>query len=135
MFKIITLIKRREGMSREEFVNYYEEVHAKLAEKYLTGKAVKYFRRYLTSLPHSAGDEIGEPEFDASMEMWFADIEQWRSTLAIISAPDVAKLIIEDEEKFVDRTKLYLFSVEECESGLGTADDRPPALAVTTQRG
>ena len=47
MVKIVTLLTRKPGMSREEFIDHYETHHRKIGEKYLGGFASKYQRRYL----------------------------------------------------------------------------------------
>lgn len=47
MIKVVTPLKRRSDLSREEFRNYYESHHRLLGEKYLAGYANRYLRRYL----------------------------------------------------------------------------------------
>ena len=47
MVKYIALIKRKKGLSREEFVRYWKEVHAPLACKLVPGLR-KYVQNYVT---------------------------------------------------------------------------------------
>ena len=42
MIKVVTLLTRKPGMSREAFIEHYETHHRKIGEKYLSGFAVKY---------------------------------------------------------------------------------------------
>lgn len=49
MFKIMVLIKRREGMSMADFIDYYESHHSVLAAKHLH-HTQSYLRHYLTPL-------------------------------------------------------------------------------------
>ncbi len=47
MIKSIGLLKRRPGISVAEFRAYYETKHRVIGEKYLTGFASRYVRRFL----------------------------------------------------------------------------------------
>jgi hypothetical protein len=116
MFKLVALIKRKPGTSREEFVDYYENNHSKLGIKFLSGNAVKYMRRYFHPIAHPADGVAPEPEYDGLMELWFKDEEQAQNTLAMFAEPEVAKMLMEDEERFMDRSKLSTFIVEEHET-------------------
>ena len=69
MVKAIALIKRKPGLSREEFVKHYEEVHAPLILGLLT--TIKRYARNHIIVP--AGAE--EPEFDCVTELWYDDME------------------------------------------------------------
>ena len=50
MFKTVCLLKRRPGMSLEEFKDYYENYHSKIGEKVLPD-GVHYVRRYVQQHP------------------------------------------------------------------------------------
>ena len=63
MIKMIFMLKRRPGMSREEFVRYYESTHAKLGEKHVRN-AARYVRRYLKGLPEPFTGTVREPDYD-----------------------------------------------------------------------
>lgn len=64
MLKVISLLKRKEGMSREEFYNWALNEHPQLGLKIPT---LKHYRMNAARLD--------EPEaaFDAVSEMWFDD--------------------------------------------------------------
>ena len=123
MFKIITLLKRRPGMSMAEFIDYYDKSHRLIGEKYLGGKATRYVRRFLHPFPNPITGETPEPEFDVVMEIWFNDRASFEATMASLGAPEIAAEIAEDEEKLFDRSKNRTFWVEEHES------DMPPVPA------
>lgn len=115
MIKLITLLKRRPGMSREDFIAYYETNHARIGEKVLRGAAVHYVRRYLQPL----GPEAPEPPFDVVMEIWFPDRETLdRRMGALVSDPVIAAEIAEDEEKLFDRSSIVSFIADEHVSAL-----------------
>lgn len=114
MLKLITLLTRRPGMSKEAFLDYYETRHRVIGEKYLGGRAVRYFRRHLAPL-----DGVRrEDDPDVVMEIWFEDRESLDKTLAALMEPGPAAEIAADEERLFDRTRIRSFIVEECESAL-----------------
>lgn len=111
MIKSIALIKRKPGISREEFFRHYEEVHAPLASKYLPFK--RYVRNYIitqAAYGHRAAAE--EPEFDCIAEFWF-DNEEDRQAVEDFLGSEAGQVIRDDEEKFMDRSKIVGFVVEE----------------------
>jgi EthD domain len=117
--KLVIMLRRRAGMSRQEFIDYYENHHSKIGEKHLKGgPIVKYMRRYLNPIPNPMTGKVDEPEYDALLEMWFKDVEQWTFAIGLLSKPDVMKLITEDEEKFLDRSRIRAFIVDERESDM-----------------
>jgi hypothetical protein len=42
VIKVVTLLKRKQGLSREQFRDHYENVHRHLGEKYLFPHAIRY---------------------------------------------------------------------------------------------
>jgi len=79
MFKPVWLMRRKPGMSKADFIAYYETAHRLIGEKVLAGAATRYVRRFL-----HAFDEA-EPVYDVLMEMWFPGAEAYQSWLAGIS--------------------------------------------------
>ena len=102
-------------MSREAFIEHYETHHRKIGEKYLSGFAVKYQRRYL----QSAGlrDQEGDaPPFDVLMEIWYPDQGALNAALAVLSTDEAQAEITADEERLFDRALIRSYTVEEYES-------------------
>ncbi len=118
MFKVIGLLKRRPGMSVDEFREYYETKHRLIGEKYLRGNAERYMRRFTTPVPHRVTGEPVEPEHDVILEIWYADREAYEATSKLLRAPDAAKEIADDEERLFDRPRTQFYIVEEHESDL-----------------
>lgn len=73
MIKRMTLIKRKPGISREEFIKHYEQVHAVLVLKYFP---VVHYRRNYIVVPEGAP----EAEFDVITETWYKDMESIESS-------------------------------------------------------
>ena len=109
---MITLLKRRPGMSREEFRAYYESNHRVIGEKVLGGYATRYVRRFLE--PTDGIDQ--DHDFDVVMEIDFPDAATRDACFAAIGEPETLAMIIEDEEKLLDRSRNRTFSVTEAAS-------------------
>lgn len=109
MIKTIALIKRKPGMSREDFVRYYEEHHAPLALKHFPTFRT-YVRNYPIAIP---GRE--EPDFDCITEFWFDDMEAALKVQEILGdyRTEVGKIFLADEEKFQDRSNTRTFLIDE----------------------
>jgi hypothetical protein len=115
-FKVVTLLKRRPGMTMDEFVARYEGVHAKLGERVLADRAIHYERRYLLPLP--GADEPADRPHDVVMEIWFADEAAYARAMAALSDPAIAAEIEADEELTFDRSATVMSRVAEHVSAL-----------------
>ena len=115
MIKVVTLLTRKPGMSREAFIEHYETHHRKIGEKYLSGFAVKYQRRYLQSAGFR-GQEGATLPFDVLMEIWYPDQDTLDAALAVLSTDEAQAEIIADEERLFDRDLIRSYTVEEYES-------------------
>lgn len=119
MIKLVTLLKRRDGMSKADFIAYYEAHHRRIGEQVLSGYATRYVRRYLQ--PADGVDQT--QDFDVSMEIWFPDQATHDACFAKIAEPATMDMIVADEEKLFDRARVRSFIMtEECES------DMPPLV-------
>ena len=110
MIKAIALLKRKPGLSREEFVSHYEEVHVPLILKHSTGIA-KYVRNFVVS------DGATETDYDCITELWYENMEAFNSTISVWGT-EAGKVIIDDENSFIDRDKIVFFIVDERTSSL-----------------
>jgi len=106
MIKAIALVKRKSGLSHEEFQRHYEEVHAPLAMKYLL-TIKRYVRNYVIA-PGGAR----EPEFDCVTEFWYENMGGLQAARDLLRS-EAGRVIREDEESFIDRSKVVSFLVEE----------------------
>ncbi len=115
MIKVVTLLTRKAGMSRKAFIEHYETHHRKIGEKYLSGFATKYQRRYLQSAGFREQDDDAPP-FDVLMEIWYPDQEALNGALAVLSTEEAQAEIAADEERLFDRELIRSYTVEEYES-------------------
>lgn len=93
--KRISLVKRKPGMSREEFCRYWKEVHGPIALK-LPG-----LLRYVQSHTLPSMYANGEPPFDGAAQVWFSDhaaLERAFTSKEYLeeARPDGAKFIAPD---------------------------------------
>ncbi len=73
MLKVLSLLKRKEGMTREEFYNWAMNEHVKF------GPQLPNIRAYRMS---AARLDEAEAPFDAIAEMWFDDVASFDAAFA-----------------------------------------------------
>lgn len=111
---VITLLKRREGMSKADFIAYYEAHHRKIGEKVLGGYATRYIRRYLH--PTDGVDVLEDA--DVVMEIDFPDAATRDACFAAMGDADTMAEIVADEDRLFDRSRIRTFTVEERASNM-----------------
>jgi len=121
VIKVVTLLTRKPGMSREAFIEHYETHHRKIGEKYLGGFAVKYQRRYL-NVADATNHAPTELPFDVLMEIWFPDQHTMDAAMALIASASAQEEIAADEERLFDRDLIRSYTVEEYESEMPAAE-------------
>ncbi|API59174.1 hypothetical protein BSL82_07525 [Tardibacter chloracetimidivorans] len=111
---LITLLKRRSGMSKADFIAYYETRHRRIGEEVLSGYASRYVRRFL----HPVDGTDQDHDFDVVLEIDFPDQATMDACFAAMQPPEIMDRIIADEERFFDRSRNRAFTVEEHASTL-----------------
>ena len=102
MIKIVGLLTRKEGITREEFVRHWFDIHGPLAH------AVPGIRRYVQS--HIIGTrtraDIPETgiEVDGIAELWYDDLESFQRAAA---TPEM-KALTDDGALFIGQIKTYV---------------------------
>lgn len=118
MPKLIILIKRKPGMSREDFIAHYENVHAQFGKRTQGHLWDKYVRNYTKSLmEYQPEDNDADDSYDAITEIWVKDDAALQEMARIINEPENNQWVLEDEEKFQDRLKTRILIVEEVDTG------------------
>lgn len=100
MIKAIYLIRRKPGMSAEDFHRYWREVHGAIAAR------IPGLRRYVQC--HVIESDAGAA-YDGAAEVWFDDMEALRRAVA---SPEYAAAR-EDEGRFIDLEHAALIFTEE----------------------
>ena len=117
MIKVVTLLTRKPGMTRQAFIDYYESQHRLIGEKYLGGYAVKYQRRYLRPIADGV-EGTAELPCDVLMEIWFPDRDTMDKAMALLATEEAQAEIVADEERVFNRALIRSFVVEEYESDM-----------------
>jgi len=101
--KIVTLLKRKEGMKLEDFRKYSLGRHADMDRK-LPG-----LRRYIQCHTRDSWYIVGEPRFDSCVMLWFDNIEALQKAK---SSPEFAK-VEKDLGKFAERKYIFPMVMKE----------------------
>lgn len=104
LVKRVSFIKRKAGMSPEEFSQYWRDVHGPLALK------IPGLRRYVQCHVLPEVYEQEEPAYDGVAQLWFdtmADLEY------AMNSPEYKEGAQSDGPQFVDPAHLMHFLVEE----------------------
>lgn len=112
MFKSVALLCQRSDISREEFIDYYENKHSALILRLLPG-ILDYRRNYVEREGAFLYPGVSALDFDVVTELRFADRAAYDRFIAKASEPDIARQIAEDEENLFDRSLTRMFVVEE----------------------
>jgi uncharacterized protein (TIGR02118 family) len=107
LIKSIAVAYRKPGMSREEFNQYWKDIHAPLAARIIPGVR-KYVQNHLIPVPGR------ESEGDGVVEMWWDNLESFQQFMAW-NKTEAGKELGEDAAKFMDMSKGRLWLVEEHE--------------------
>ena len=100
MVKAIYLIRRKPGMSVEDFHRYWREVHGAIAAR------IPGMRRYVQC--HAIANASGD-DWDGAAEAWFDDLAAVERAVA---SPEY-KAAREDEHRFIDMERTSLIFTEE----------------------
>ena len=106
MIKAITILKRKEGLSLEEFSRYWRDNHGPMIKR-IWPKIVRYVQNHAARLPGG-----GEPPVDGVAEIWLEDLQGWRE-FADYYFSEEGKIIRDDENRFIDTKNMVFFIAEE----------------------
>ena len=120
MIKLVFTIRRREGMSREEFQRYWREQHAPLVKSHAQALRV---RRYVQTharetdlderISASRGSEPGC--YDGVAELWWDSFEDLVAAYSTDAGQTAGAALLEDEKRFIDLARSPLWLGEEHE--------------------
>ena len=107
MIKALGLLTRKEGMTHEEFVKHWYEIHGPLA------LAVPGIRRYVQSHITGTRSRPDIPETDVDVdgiaELWYDDMEAMKRAGA---SPEMKRLT-DDGALFIGKIKSYVIEERE----------------------
>lgn len=115
MLKTVYMLRRKQGMTIEEFQRYWREVHGPLVCKHGPILGLKRYVQVHTRLPEGARradplrGEMQEP-YDGVAELWFDPASATGSEQERRAA---ARELAEDEAKFIDFARSAIWRAEE----------------------
>jgi len=117
MIKVLAFLKSRPGMSRDDFIRYYETRHAPLILS-IAPQVRDYRRNFLLTEGAILAPGAAAPDFDVVTELWFADRAAFAAAMSAFTDPVNAQRIAADEENLFDRSRTRFFVVEERSSAI-----------------
>lgn len=124
MFKQICFFRKRDDMTMDEFMDYYENQHSQLSKtaglKPALPNAQRYVRRYLKPEINPVTGRVLDPGYDCLMEIWWNSREDYERSLAIISDPARLPTLKADEAKlFASHDNPSVSVIAEYDSPMG----------------
>lgn len=118
MIKLVFTLRRREGMTREEFQRYWREEHAPLVRRHAE---TLHIRRYVqvhlreTDLDDAISAPRGsQPRFyDGVAELYWDSLEDLAAAFTAEAGQAAARELLEDEQLFIDLPSSPLWLGEE----------------------
>lgn len=118
MIQLMAANKRKEGMTPQEFHDYWREDHPDVV---LSGPSeMPKLRKYVQSHTLPAEYDDGEPPFDGFSQVWFDNVQALRDWFA---HPYYRNEVQADEEKFVDKTETEFFITQDVAVDVDPVDD------------
>lgn len=108
MVKLFAVLRRRQGMSTEEFVEHWRDHHGPLIASEPT--LARHLVRYEQHVRHRPDALSGTPDVDGVAVQWFASIDDFA---AFLGEPAYAELVAPDEVRFLDMDRVEFVITEE----------------------
>ena len=117
MIKITFCLKRKPGLSLEEFHDYWLNQHGPLVRSHQKAlRMVRYVQVHAIETKLSAGMQGARnaPEgFDGVAELWWESLEDLEASTSDPAAREAGRILLEDEAKFIDLPNSPLWFGEE----------------------
>lgn len=118
MIKLVFMVRRREGTTREDFQRYWKEEHAQLVKRHAE---LLRIRRYVqthardTDLDDAlAGSRGSEPrQYDGVAELWWDSIDDLVEAATSEEGQTAQQALLEDERRFIDLANSPIWLGEE----------------------
>jgi hypothetical protein len=118
MVRILWLLKRKPGISFDQFRSHYETSHAALGQRYFGHLLLGYRRNYDLGVD---GTFPGPPSpgYDCITEWTLRDAAALDEIFRLLVDPEIAPVFREDEAKFLDSTQTRLVRCDTRDTGPG----------------
>ena len=116
MIKLVFVLRRKAGLSREEFQRYWRERHAPLvAERAEAIGARRYVQVHTLDTPLDGAlreHRRGEP-YDGVAELWWDDLDALTAAFGSEDGLKAAGELLADEAEFIDLDNSSIWLAEE----------------------
>lgn len=107
MIRLVFVLRRKPGMSLEEFQQYWRSAHGPLVAKHSTTLDI---RRYVQvhTLDDAVNDQLAgargkmEPPYDGVAELWWDNREALAASFSSAAGQAAGRELLEDEARFID---------------------------------
>lgn len=117
MIKITFCLKRKPGLSLEEFHDYWLNQHGPLVRQHQKAlRMVRYVQVHAIETKLTAGMQgvRNAPQgFDGVAELWWESLEDLEASTSDAAAREAGSILLEDEAKFIDLPNSPLWFGEE----------------------
>ena len=110
MIKIIAGLRRKRGMSREEFAAYYRDHHMALARRTMPREVAERIVHYAQNHARIVGSGTFEPPYDCVTEIGFEDEAGMRAYTDWYRGSGGAA-VRDDEKTFLDSSEIGLLLI------------------------
>jgi len=123
MYRVMWLLKRKPGITHEQFRKHYENSHAELGKRYVGHLMLGYHRNY--DAAKAAGAAFGTPlssvtEYDCIAEWVMRDEAAFEEAMRIMAEPETLRIFQEDETHFLDSAATRLLRCDTYDTGTGS---------------
>ena len=108
MVKLFAMLRRKEGMTHEEFVDHWVNSHGPLIAG--TPSLARHIVRYEQHVRHVPDAIAGNEGYDGVTVQWFDSMDGF---VGFMREPEYADLIHPDEQRFLDMSGLVYLITEE----------------------
>ncbi|WP_336968555.1 EthD domain-containing protein [Sphingobium aromaticiconvertens] len=129
MIKQIVFLKKRDDMSMEDFMDYYENQHSRLSKKMGAKPALpnaqRYVRRYLAPEANPLTGAVIHPGYDCIMEIWWNSRADFEAAMKGLSDPAMLEHRMADERKLFASNNNPVCTAVEHDSPVGPENRIP----------
>lgn len=134
MLKQVVFLRKRDDITTEAFLDYYENQHSQLSRKMGAKPALpnaqRYVRRYVTPVPNPLTGEVIHPGYDCIMEIWWNSRADFEAAMKGLADPAMLEHRKADELRLFASNSNPVCIVEEHDSPVGPDNIVPRFVAV-----
>lgn len=117
MIKMVYCVRKRKGMSAEDFHSYWRNKHSENVKSVQQDiRALRYVQSH-TCAPEINAALVASrglaPAYDGITEVWWQSADELNTALASPEGQKAMQFLIEDESTFIDFSESRVFMTEE----------------------